>query len=79
MPASRLERGGLTRSELITIKDLSAWIPLPESTLATMARRGELPGFKLASTWLFRVEDIEKMLADRVAANSGRGGGDSDD
>lgn len=44
----------LTREDVLSLSEAAELLGLPRSTLADLARRGELPARKLGRRWIFR-------------------------
>lgn len=53
--------------ELLTAKEVAAYLKLHEVTVVSFARKGKLPGFKVGREWRFRAEDIQAWLEAREA------------
>ena len=51
--------------ELLTAKQVAAYLKLHEVTVLSFARKGKLPGFKVGREWRFRADDIRAWLAAR--------------
>ncbi len=54
----------MTKKEdkLMTVKEVAEYLRLDEHTIYRMARKGEIPAFKIAGQWRFKRELIEKWL-----------------
>jgi excisionase family DNA binding protein len=50
---------------LLTVRDLGTRYGLTEAAVAELAKRGELPGFKVGKAWRFRPSAIEKWERQR--------------
>lgn len=48
--------------QILTIKEVAEYLKVNERTVYRLAGKGELPGFKVANTWRFKSEDIEKWI-----------------
>jgi excisionase family DNA binding protein len=53
------------RERLLTTEDLGVRLRMPVESVQTLARRGELPGFKVGKAWRFRPSAIEKWERQR--------------
>ncbi len=51
--------------EILTLRELSAYLKIAEKTLYGYAQKGLLPGIKIGSAWRFRRVDIEQWLIDQ--------------
>ena len=58
MPA----RGGLTRDQVMTAREVAELLHLPVSTVYHLARQGELPARRLGRTWRFLRPRLEELL-----------------
>jgi excisionase family DNA binding protein len=55
----------------MTVRDVAGYLNVDEKTIYRLAKRGEIPGFKVAGTWRFRLEDIERWIEERKARVAG--------
>ena len=51
---------------LMTIKELAEYLQLEEHTIYKMARKGEIPAYKVAGQWRFKKEIIEEWLEQKL-------------
>ena len=51
---------------LWTIEDVALYLCLRPETVRLMARRGQLPGFKVGRSWRFRMVKIKEYLAQKM-------------
>lgn len=49
-------------TDVITIKELAAYLKMAEKTLYRLAAEGDIPGFKVGGSWRFRRSEIEKWI-----------------
>jgi len=57
----------------MTVREVAGYLNVDEKTIYRLAKRGELPGFKVAGTWRFKKDDIDYWIETRkAAATSGR-------
>ena len=60
---------------VMDIKELSAYLKIPKTTLYRLAREGRIPRQKIGRHWRFRKEAIDRWLEDlpaaRLAAQAG--------
>jgi len=54
---------------LMTIKELAEYLQLEEHTIYKMARKGEIPAYKVAGQWRFKKEMIEEWLEQKLVSN----------
>ncbi len=48
--------------KIITAKELAQFLKLSEPTIYKLDSRGEIPGFKIGDSWLFELEEIQKLI-----------------
>ncbi|MFT5419593.1 MAG: excisionase family DNA binding protein [Candidatus Endobugula sp.] len=48
--------------EILTLKEVAAYLKLAEKTAYKLAAEGKLPGFKVGGSWRFKREDIESWI-----------------
>ena len=57
----------------MTIKELAEYLQLEEHTIYKMARKGEIPAYKVAGQWRFKKEMIEEWLEQKLVSNAEKG------
>ncbi|OOE50295.1 methylation-associated defense system helix-turn-helix domain-containing protein MAD1 [Salinivibrio kushneri] len=48
--------------QILTLKELAAYLKLAEKTAYRLASEGKLPGFKVGGSWRFKREDLESWI-----------------
>lgn len=48
---------------ILTIKDVADYLKVNERTIYRLAASGELPGFKVGSSWRFKQSELEQYIA----------------
>ena len=48
--------------KLMTVKEVAEYLRLDEHTVYRMARKGEIPAYKVAGQWRFKKDALEKWL-----------------
>lgn len=48
--------------QILTLKEVAAYLKLAEKTAYKLAAEGKLPGFKVGGSWRFKKEDIEHWI-----------------
>lgn len=56
--------GESLENPLWTVKDVARYLRLEPETVRAMARREELPGFKVGRMWRFKPLDVKRNLQD---------------
>ncbi len=46
----------------MTIRDVAGFLAVDEKTIYRLAQQGKLPGFKVAGTWRFQLQDIQGWI-----------------
>lgn len=50
------------QTDIMTIKELAAYLKMAEKTLYRLAANGDVPGFKVGGAWRFRKSEIDKWI-----------------
>ncbi len=48
--------------QLLTLKDVAAYLQVAERTVYLWAQAGSIPSFKLGNVWRFKQSDLEKWI-----------------
>lgn len=48
--------------QILTLKEVAAYLKLTEKTAYRLASEGKLPGFKVGGSWRFKREDLESWI-----------------
>ncbi|ENM3794589.1 helix-turn-helix domain-containing protein [Vibrio cholerae] len=48
--------------QILTLKEVAAYLKLAEKTAYRLASEGKLPGFKVGGSWRFKMEDLETWI-----------------
>lgn len=48
--------------QILTLKEVAAYLKLAEKTAYRLASEGKLPGFKVGGSWRFKREDLETWI-----------------
>ena len=59
-------------NDIITIKEVSAYLKLAEKTAYRLAAQGKIPGFKIGGSWRFRKSEIEDWLEKQRNTQEGK-------
>ncbi|MCG7931804.1 MAG: helix-turn-helix domain-containing protein [Candidatus Thiodiazotropha lotti] len=51
--------------QILTLKEVAAYLKLAEKTAYKLAAEGKLPGFKVGGSWRFKEVDIEHWIEDK--------------
>jgi excisionase family DNA binding protein len=46
----------------MTVREVASYLNVDEKTIYRLAKRGDLPGFKVAGTWRFKKADINEWI-----------------
>lgn len=57
-----------TSESAMTVKDVAAMLNVDDKTIYRLAKRGEIPGFKVAGAWRFQRVDLERWIEERKRA-----------
>lgn len=53
------------KDQILTLKEVAAYLKLAEKTAYRLASEGKLPGFKVGGSWRFKREDLEKWIEEQ--------------
>lgn len=56
----------------MTVREVAGYLNVDEKTVYRLAKRGELPGFKVAGTWRFRKGDIDGWIERQLPTTSAK-------
>lgn len=48
--------------QILTLREVAAYLKLAEKTAYRLASEGKLPGFKVGGSWRFKREDLEEWI-----------------
>ncbi|MES9927244.1 MAG: helix-turn-helix domain-containing protein [Candidatus Thiodiazotropha sp. 6PDIVS] len=51
--------------QILTLKEVAAYLKLAEKTAYKLAAAGKLPGFKVGGSWRFKREDIDHWIEEQ--------------
>ncbi len=54
-------------TDIMTIKEVAAYLKLTEKTAYRLAAEGKIPGFKVGGSWRFKQSDIEAWIEKQKA------------
>ncbi|WP_457648374.1 helix-turn-helix domain-containing protein [Profundibacter sp.] len=54
--------------QAMTVRDVAGYLNVDEKTVYRLAKRGELPGFKVAGAWRFKRSDLEDWIDNQKKA-----------
>lgn len=64
---------------ILTLPEVAVLLKVAEKTVYTMARKGQIPAFKVRGQWRFKHEDIDRRIDEQKASvidNAGKGASD---
>lgn len=59
--------------EILTIREVAAYLKLTEKTAYRLTAEGDIPGFKVGGSWRFRRSEIENWIDERSGKNATKG------
>jgi excisionase family DNA binding protein len=59
---------------ILTLPEVAVLLKVAEKTVYTMARKGQIPAFKVRGQWRFKYDDIEQWIDGQKAAVRGHAG-----
>lgn len=64
----------MAEDKILTLKEVADYLKLTERTIYRLSQDGKLPGFKVGSSWRFRLRDIDEWIEDQKAEVRRTGG-----
>ena len=58
--------------QIVTVKEVAAFLKLKEATVCSLAAEGKLPGFKLGKSWRFDMDEMEKWISGMPRSGMGK-------
>lgn len=58
--------------QILTLKEVAAYLKLAEKTAYRLASEGKLPGFKVGGSWRFKREDLEAWIKQQSNKRNGK-------
>ena len=55
----------MTETDIMTVRELAAYLKIPEKTAYRYALEGKVPGFKVGGSWRFRRSEIDHQFSGR--------------
>ncbi len=52
--------------QILTLKEVAAYLKLAEKTAHRLASEGKLPGFKVGGSWRFKREDLDAWINTQI-------------
>ena len=59
--------------KLMTVKEVAGYLRLDEHTVYRMARKGEIPAYKVAGQWRFKKVLLDKWLESNIVKPKSNG------
>lgn len=56
----------MTNNDILTIKEVAAYLKLNEKTAYRLVLDGKIPGFKVGGSWRFREQDIRNWVDEQT-------------
>lgn len=54
------------QTNIMTIKEVSAYLKIREKTAYRLTAEGKIPGFKVGGAWRFRKQEIDAWIDERM-------------
>ncbi len=55
------------QTDIMTIKEVSAYLKITEKTAYRLTAEGKIPGFKVGGAWRFRKQEIDAWIDERMS------------
>jgi len=53
-------------SDIMTVKEVAAYLKIKEKTAYRLTAEGKIPGFKVGGSWRFRQREIDTWIEQKV-------------
>ena len=57
-------------SSAMTVRDVAELLRVDEKTIYRLVQQGKLPGFKVAGSWRFQIQDIQGWISEQKRKSS---------
>ncbi len=57
--------------EIVKVKDLAKYLHCHQTTIYRLAKRGDIPAFRLGGGWRFRIDEIDRWCRRAAVDRSG--------
>lgn len=57
-------------SPAMTVRDVAEFLSVDEKTIYRLVQQGKLPGFKVAGSWRFQIQDIQGWISEQKQKSS---------
>jgi excisionase family DNA binding protein len=64
----------MSDDEILTVKELAAYLKIAEKTAYRFASEGRLPGFKVGGAWRFRKSEIDQWTKEQSTGGKNESG-----
>lgn len=65
------EAANAMNDQILTLKEVAAYLKLAEKTAYKLAAEGKLPGFKVGGSWRFKRDDINHWIEKKKKEDKG--------
>lgn len=59
-----------TEGEILTLDEVAVYLKAGKRTVYRLAASGEIPAFKLGSTWRFRRSELDQWIAASISSKN---------
>lgn len=63
------------QSDIMTLKEVAAYLKITEKTAYRLTAEGKIPGFKVGGAWRFKRSDVESWINVQLNRKSDASGG----
>jgi len=67
------QQSQVTQDEILTIKEVAAFLKLVDKSIYRLAQSGRIPAFKAGGAWRFRRRDIDAWIESQMTGVESRG------
>ncbi|TQF76236.1 helix-turn-helix domain-containing protein [Elioraea sp. Yellowstone] len=62
-----------TPDQAMTVRDVAGYLNVDEKTVYRLAKRRDLPGFKVAGAWRFKRSDLDSWIDQKKKSSAEQG------
>lgn len=68
----------MTDDEILTVKELAAYLKIAEKAVYRFASEEKIPGFKVCGSWRFRKSEIDRWIGEQEHLSAEQAGNSED-
>ena len=57
----------MSGDEILTVKEVAAYLKIAEKTAYRLTAKGEIPGFKVGGTWRYKKTELDAWIGQQIS------------